>query len=411
MRILYLNYSGSTIQLMRVGDIANGLRKQGHEVILKHMHWGVARQIQRAEKQKADAYATTKAPPSAKPAKTIPAPEPPPRWLRILKGEIRRSIANHRYMLLEYYYFLKYRPDFVLVRPGPIWSIFITATVLGQKMIWDTDGPMSENFQYAWNDLPRYYLKFEPFFVKRVKALTVISSAMKDYYQEINKNPDKIFIMPNGVDSGLFRYGIDPAPAIERYNLKDKTVIGFMGNLAPWHGLPGLLKEFPALAEKYENVRLLLVGIDIDWDNPPDGVPDKILAYKDKVLCTGRIPFNEVPIHLKAIDICVLPYPHIDFFYFSPMKLFESMAVGCGVVAADIGQVGEVIREGENGLKFKAGDYGEMRHQIEKLIGNPDLGKQMGKTAAGEVREKYVWEKTTRAIIDAYEYAFDSKKK
>jgi len=116
-----------------------------------------------------------------------------------------------------------------------------------------------------------------------------------------------------------------------------------------------------------------------------------------------------MPYHLKAIDIFVLPYRFMEFFYFSPVKLFESMGVGCAVAAAGIGQIAEVIEDGKDGLLFPAGNYDEMRLRIEKLIEDPSLRLSLGKAAAEKIHANYLWEITTKAMIKAYQYAYGHK--
>ena len=208
------------------------------------------------------------------------------------------------------------------------------------------------------------------------------------------------------IDIERFKPEIDASAVRDKYHLNKNTVIGFMGNLEPWHGLPGLLNQFPSIAEKYKNVRLLLVGITLDRDNLPDPADSHLIEYRDRIICTGRIPFNSMPEHLKAIDIFVLPYPGIDFFYFSPIKLFESMGVGCAVVAAGAGQIAEVINDGEDGLLFPPGDYISMKLKIEKLIENPGLRTQLGKSAAENVHSNYTWQKITEGMIRAFNYSY-----
>jgi glycosyltransferase involved in cell wall biosynthesis len=247
----------------------------------------------------------------------------------------------------------------------------------------------------------------EPVFMRQLWSIITISTKMKEHYAAFGGNPDRIFICPNGIDGDRFRPEIDASPIREQYRLGGKTVIGFMGNLEPWHGLSGLLDKFPELAEKYDNLCLLLVGIPpLDWDNLPDSIDKRLVNYKDKIICTGKIAFDSMPMHLKAIDIFVLPYANMDFFYFSPLKLFESMGVGCAVVGSDIGQVGEVITDGQDGLLFPPGNYEEMGARISKLIENPQIRTSLGQAAADNIHRNYTWEKITGGMIDAFYYSF-----
>lgn len=403
MKILYLNYSADILQKMRIEDVSRGIEAQGHQVIVEHMHPKIASIIKDAEKKKKDAYASTKPGFSSR--------LPNNRWLLITMGEIKRFLGNLYYITKEFKLIRKHKPDFILTRLMPMWSIFLSSFLLRQKMVLDTDGPLKEMFSYEVINIPRFYLKLEKFFIRKSKAISVISTRMKEFYASFGGDPNRIFISPNGINGDEFKPDLDASEVINEYNLHGKTIVGFMGNLAPWHGLPGLLNQFPALAAKYSDVVLLMVGFNLDWDNLPASVSRELIKVKDRVICTGRIPFQSMPSHLKAIDIFVLPYPYMDFFYFSPVKLFESMGVGCADVAAGIGQIAEVIEDGEDGLLFPAGDYETMRRKIEELIRNPELRKKLGEAAARKIHSHYLWKQTTKGMIDAYYYAYGESHK
>ncbi|MCP4634742.1 MAG: glycosyltransferase, partial [candidate division Zixibacteria bacterium] len=280
MKILYLNYSNSTVQLMRISDVARGLRLQDHQVDLIHMDRNVQAQLRRAQKQSTDAYATTK--------KHLSFSRFLPRFLAVLAGEPKRFYYNLRMFFDELRILRKSDHDFVLVRPGICWSIFVSTYLLKKKVVYDTDGPLLEAYQSPNCNLPKHYLKMEDFWVKQWKAMSVISNEMKRHYQAKGGDPNRIFLMPNGINSEIFHPEVDASEIKKRYKLEDKLVIGFMGNLESWHGLPGLLQVFPNLAERYENLRMLLVGFHLDWDNLAESADKRFLKYKDRVICTGR---------------------------------------------------------------------------------------------------------------------------
>ena len=60
-------------------------------------------------------------------------------------------------------------------------------------------------------------------------------------------------------------------------------------------------------------------------------VPEAI--RKERLVFTGPLPYARMGEHIDMADAMVIPYPHSDFFYFSPMKLFEAMCLGKLIVA------------------------------------------------------------------------------
>ena len=75
----------------------------------------------------------------------------------------------------------------------------------------------------------------------------------------------------------------------------------------------------------------------------------------------------------RASSMAVAPYPALDRFYFSPLKLYEYLAMGKAVVASAIGQVCEVIDDGINGLLTRPGDAGDLAEKLERLYRDPEL--------------------------------------
>ena len=66
----------------------------------------------------------------------------------------------------------------------------------------------------------------------------------------------------------------------------------------------------------------------------------------DRVRRVGRVPQAEGARLLKACDIYVSPHnSHMvdSRFFGSPTKIFEYMAMGGGIVASDLEQIGEVL--------------------------------------------------------------------
>ena len=73
----------------------------------------------------------------------------------------------------------------------------------------------------------------------------------------------------------------------------------------------------------------------------------------------GRVPHADVPRYYDLIDVLV--YPRLSMRLtemVTPLKPLEAMAQGRLLVASDVGGHRELIRHGETGVLFKAGDSG-----------------------------------------------------
>jgi glycosyltransferase involved in cell wall biosynthesis len=90
-----------------------------------------------------------------------------------------------------------------------------------------------------------------------------------------------------------------------------------------------------------------------------------------RVIFTGAVPHERVPPLLDACDMLVSPHiPLADGsdFFGSPTKIFEYMAMGKGIVASRLGQIGEVLAHNETALLVEPGNVSELAAAIVKLV-------------------------------------------
>lgn len=77
----------------------------------------------------------------------------------------------------------------------------------------------------------------------------------------------------------------------------------------------------------------------------------------------------------------------------------EAMNSGCAVVAnAQAGAVPFLIRQGENGIAYPAGDYEKMRQAVEYLVHHPDQRRKMGQAAYETIRDLWNAEHAAAAL-------------
>src|SRR5438067_10471983 len=161
--------------------------------------------------------------------------------------------------------------------------------------------------------------------------------------------------------------------------------------MRPWHGveiLPALLER---LAQDHPNLSLVLTG-----DGPLRG--DLERDVWERGLCravsfTGSLPQPEVAELIRHFDVALAPYPPLEHdFYFSPLKLFEYMGCGTPVVAAGLGQIAEVVRDGETGLLYPPGDLDALTARCDLLLSDPTMRRRLGRAATDEIHDRYTWD-------------------
>jgi glycosyltransferase involved in cell wall biosynthesis len=228
----------------------------------------------------------------------------------------------------------------------------------------------------------------------QANAVFAVSTEVRDYVMSRGCKGEYAHVLPNGVDSENFRPDIAPE-GIDR--LAGRFVLGFVGSLKPWHGIEYLMSAFHALAQTDSCYHLMIVG-----DGPLRGWIEGYAAgagITDQITITGWAEYARLPGLLTAMDVAVAPYPALDDFYFSPLKLYEYMAAGLPVVASHIGQIANVINDGHNGILVKPGDAEGLMVALERLRCNRHMRKEIGK-AARSTAEARTWQDNAKQVIN-----------
>jgi glycosyltransferase involved in cell wall biosynthesis len=119
---------------------------------------------------------------------------------------------------------------------------------------------------------------------------------------------------------------------------------------------------------------------------------------------------------LKAADIYVSPHSsHMGSlpFFGSPTKLFEYMAMGGGIVASDLEQLGEVLSpalrpadfaqgrpvvEKQRAILCRPGDVDEFVAGVLALVRNPEISAALGRNARAAAEAEFSWERHVERI-------------
>ena len=227
------------------------------------------------------------------------------------------------------------------------------------------------------------------------KVILAVSEGVSSYLQKFSSTKGKINVIPNGVNPELFPDNIKPS----FQSSPDTFIVGFVGTLKPWHGLPILIDAFNDFHSKIPNSKLLIVGDGPEREILQESLKEKSLLYAAEF--TGNVERKEIPSLLASMNVAVAPYPELRNFYFSPLKVYEYMMAGIPVVASNIGQLSQLIRHGENGFLVTPGDFKELSTVLLMLQQNIGLCKKIGQSAHETILQDNTWEIIINKILSA----------
>jgi glycosyltransferase involved in cell wall biosynthesis len=304
------------------------------------------------------------------------------------------------------------RPDFLYERYGVFaWGGGRLARRFGVPHVIEVNGPsVDEQMGYLKFPLHRTAKAVETAVVRAADACVAVSDWLRDWLVSLGARPETVHVVPNGVAERFFveRSAGDAVRA--RHGLCGLRVVGFAGNFHPWQDVAGLLDAFAALHREDASLRLLLVGTGPELE----GVRSKAasLGVAGAVVFAGRVPHEEMPQHLAAMDVAVAPYAAGQHdFYFSPLKLFEYMAAGLPTVAADRGQMASLVHPGVDGWLYPAGDASALRERLRLALHDAAGAERVGRAARTAVREAHTWRHGARRIAAIGEGAVEARRR
>jgi glycosyltransferase involved in cell wall biosynthesis len=197
-------------------------------------------------------------------------------------------------------------------------------------------------------------------------------------------------ILPNGVDTGLFRPLADRQDTRRRLGLTDSNpVVGFVGVLDRAHHYKGLEVLMAALADpELAHVQLLVVGGGELQEHYQQHAFE--LGIDHRAVFCGAVGHDDLAAHYRCCDVFAVPSLAPESF---GLVVAEGMACGIPVVASDGPGVRSLVEEGVNGWLTPAGDVLSLRQGLIKTLGMaPEQRAAMGRAGRRKVEERYAWE-------------------
>lgn len=206
----------------------------------------------------------------------------------------------------------------------------------------------------------------ETWVLKRADEVTCICEGIRQDLVRRGIPRDKITIVPNAVDASRFQpVGARDGRLERELELEGKKVIAFIGSFYDYEGLDLLIGAMPELLPRRPDIRLLLVGGGPVAEDIKSQVA--ALGLQDKIIMTGRVPYEEVEVYYSLTDILVYPRKSMRLTELvTPLKPLEAMAQKSMFIASDVGGHKELVRDGVTGTLFEADSIESL---VETLLG------------------------------------------
>ncbi len=223
--------------------------------------------------------------------------------------------------------------------------------------------------------------------------LTVSRSSARDIAADFEVAPDRIEVIPLGVDPEVFQHYQDPrVPG---------RIVAIASADVPMKGVATLLEAFAKLRTE-RDVELLLISRP-----KPGGRTEQLLeslSIKDSVRFVSGLSDTELAELVGSAEVACVPSLYEGF----SLPTVEAMACGTPLVVSRAGAIPEVV--GEDGVcadLVTPGDVQELAHALGALLDDPDRRARMGAAGRRRALERYSWRAVAEATAAAYARAIE----
>jgi glycosyltransferase involved in cell wall biosynthesis len=202
---------------------------------------------------------------------------------------------------------------------------------------------------------------------------------------------------------------IEPRPDDPPWKLAecDRNRIVFVGRF-------DLHKGGDVMIDAFAHLAVMRPALCLDFVGPDRGIPDasgrivRVAEYVERhvrdpaiarrIVIHGQKQGPEIDAFRRRGFVAVVPSRYETFGY----TAVEALRLGCPLVAAEGGGLGEIVRDGETGLLCRTGDPQSLAGQIDRLLASPELGARLGEAGRRDVALRYNPISIAETTLDLY---------
>ncbi|KKH68189.1 hypothetical protein DU87_06065 [Methanosarcina mazei] len=202
-------------------------------------------------------------------------------------------------------------------------------------------------FVYYWTDVIHTLIPFKPFriiakviekdIIKKSSKVLAINEVLKDYLISFGAKTGNTQVISGGVNFDRFDVSkINPDDIRKKYNISnDDFVLFFMGWLYEFSGLVEVITELNKVRDLHPDLKLMIVGEGDQFKSLIE-IVDRF-GLQDRVILTGKRPYEEIPQLISVANICLLPaYNNEVMKDIVPIKLYEYLAMHKPVITTKL---------------------------------------------------------------------------
>jgi glycosyltransferase involved in cell wall biosynthesis len=228
------------------------------------------------------------------------------------------------------------------------------------------------------------------------RLVTVSQTSRRDIIDELGVDPDRIDVVPVGVDPQIFR----PRPEIAAV---PGRLLAVTSSDVPLKGLSVLLEAVAKLRTETPHAHLVVIG----RMRPHDPARRTVAHFglEDAVTFTGSIDHQEVQELYARAEVAVVPSLYEGF----SLPAVQAMASGLALVCTTAGAIPEVAGpDGVASIHVPPGDPGALALGMKRALEDAELRRRFGVAGRKRVLDHFTWAQMAKGTAEQYERMLES---
>jgi glycosyltransferase involved in cell wall biosynthesis len=296
--------------------------------------------------------------------------------------------------------FISLRKQLQMVHFRDIWSgLAILGSNKSYKTVFEINALMSIELMYRYQNISKKILEkikeIELYCIEKADRIICPSLSIKENLVRIGAEKDKISVITNGAELNVQTAFVE--------NLPSKYILYF-GALQIWQGVDDLIRAFAGLRD-FQELKLVICSSNRPVISKPYRKLAEKLGVANSIIWNYEVPKDELNTWIENALLTVAPMKETErniMQGFSPLKIFESMALATPVVATDLPSVKEIITDKQNGRLVRADRPAELSRCIRFLLDYPDYAKELGNNGLQTIKENFTWQQKRQELTNLY---------
>lgn len=243
--------------------------------------------------------------------------------------------------------------------------------------------------------------------LKEADLIITVSEVNAQFIRDRGIDPNKILVIPNGVDIDVFKW---KAP---EFDDSSPLRLIYSGTMTKWQGVHHAIEAAQLYSKDYP-VKLTLAG--------PCKYKERKLIFRsidrlkmnDYVEVIGPVKQKELVKLLHLSDVALAPLPANDRNLEQgccPLKVLEAMAAGTPVISSDIPVVQELAENSKEAILVRPSSAKAIKDGLLELKKNQNLFMELSVAARARIEKDFQWSRATNQLLKAYHQFMNSERR